>query len=222
MNVNGEYRIPAPRERIWEALRDPETLRACIPGCEAVRKISDMEFEVQLTAQVGAVTTVFTGHLTSSEEDQPRCWTVNAQVQSRNAGFADGHGQVTLSAEADGTVIGYRGRLEPGGRLAAVGQRLLHGVAIRMANEFFARLIDRLRPRPPGAAPLDMAEPMPVAPPARALNPIAPGAEPAAAPVPEPAPPPVESYTARGQRKVLIIGVLLYLAIIALIFWPRA
>jgi len=220
MNVNGEYRIPAPRERIWEALRDPETLRACIPGCEAVRKISDSEFEVQLTAQVGAVTTVFTGHLTSTEEDYPRGWTVNAQVQSRNAGFADGHGQVTLSAEADGTVIGYRGRLEPGGRLAAVGQRLLHGVAIRMANEFFARLIERLRARPPAAVPVDMAEPVRVAPPTRAINPIAPAPEAAIVPAPEPAPP-AESYTARGQRKVMIIGILLYLAILALLFWPR-
>lgn len=221
MNVNGEYRIPAPRERIWDALRDPETLRACIPGCEAVRKVSEQECEIQLIAQVGAVTTTFTARLTASDEDRPNTWTVSAQAQSRNAGFADGQGQVILTAEADGTVISYRGRLEPGGRLAAVGQRLLHGVAIRLANEFFVRLIERLRPPRRGAVPLDMAEPVPVARLARAIHPIAPAPAPIVS-VADPAPHFVESMPQHGQRRIIAIGWVVYLAMLALIFWPRA
>jgi carbon monoxide dehydrogenase subunit G len=36
----GEYRIPAPRQRVWEALNDPEILKAAITGCEQLDKIS--------------------------------------------------------------------------------------------------------------------------------------------------------------------------------------
>ena len=37
MDMQGERRIPAPRQRVWERLNDPETLKQCIPGCETIR-----------------------------------------------------------------------------------------------------------------------------------------------------------------------------------------
>ena len=48
MDMNGEYQIAAPRLRVWEALNDPEVLRQCIPGCEEIVKLSDVEWTVQL------------------------------------------------------------------------------------------------------------------------------------------------------------------------------
>ena len=32
MDMTGERRIPAPREKVWEALNDPDVLQASIPG----------------------------------------------------------------------------------------------------------------------------------------------------------------------------------------------
>lgn len=233
MNVNGEYRIPAPRERLWEALRDTETLRACIPGCEAVRKVSEQEYELRLTAQVGAVTTVFDGRVVLSEEDFPRGWMVSAQVQSQAAGFADGQATVTLTAELDGTVLGYRARMEPGGRLASVGHRLLHGVAIRMANEFFVRLIERLKPPRPGAAPQELAEPVPMAP-APKINPIAPVQAASPGPIAATAagtPAPESHATAdlpyqgevspRTQRIVIVVGWIFFIVVVGVMYLPR-
>ena len=40
MDMTGEYRIPAPRQRVWEALNDPEILKAAIPGCEELNKLA--------------------------------------------------------------------------------------------------------------------------------------------------------------------------------------
>jgi carbon monoxide dehydrogenase subunit G len=31
MDMTGEYRIPAPRQAVWDALNDPEVLKASIP-----------------------------------------------------------------------------------------------------------------------------------------------------------------------------------------------
>ena len=36
MDMTGEYRIPADKQRVWEALNDPEVLRASIPNCESI------------------------------------------------------------------------------------------------------------------------------------------------------------------------------------------
>ena len=41
MEMTGEFRIPAPRQRVWEALNDPEILKQSIPGCQTLEKVSD-------------------------------------------------------------------------------------------------------------------------------------------------------------------------------------
>ena len=46
MDMTGEYRIPAPRQRVWEALNDPEILKAAIPGCEELTKVGDNDLEL--------------------------------------------------------------------------------------------------------------------------------------------------------------------------------
>jgi uncharacterized protein with von Willebrand factor type A (vWA) domain len=40
MDMTGEHRIDAPRAVVWEALNDADVLRACIPGCTELEKIT--------------------------------------------------------------------------------------------------------------------------------------------------------------------------------------
>ena len=41
MDMSGERRISAPREKVWAALNDPAVLKASIPGCETLDKLSE-------------------------------------------------------------------------------------------------------------------------------------------------------------------------------------
>lgn len=226
MNVNGEYRIPATRERVWEALHDPETLRACIPGCEALGLVGEGAYEGRIATHVGAVNTVFEGRMTVQESAFPATYTLTGHARSATTGLADGEAAVTLTAEAGGTLLGYRARIELGGRLGSVGNRLLHGLAIRLANEFFSRLIERMAPMPPGKLPQEMAAPS--ARPRRpvAVQPIAPAPPPAVAP--KPSPPaalaqPLDPVAERRRRiKIIVIGLALWLVIAWMLFGPRA
>ena len=34
MEIKGEYKIAAPRDKVFAALNDPAVLQVCIPGCE--------------------------------------------------------------------------------------------------------------------------------------------------------------------------------------------
>ena len=61
MDLNGEYRIPAARKDVWEALNDPEVLKQCIDGCEELSKDSDTQFSAKVTAKVGPVKAKFSG-----------------------------------------------------------------------------------------------------------------------------------------------------------------
>ncbi len=45
MEIKGEYKIAAPRDKVFAALNDPAILQACIPGCESLEKTSDTEMK---------------------------------------------------------------------------------------------------------------------------------------------------------------------------------
>src|SRR6202171_6485525 len=126
MEMHGEFRIPAPRAEVWAKLNDPETLKACIPGCETVEKVSDTEFTAKVVARVGPVKASFTGKVTLTDLDPPAGYTITGEGTGGVAGFAKGSAKVELSEGGGGTGVRYgarglgsgqrEGRYERGGR----------------------------------------------------------------------------------------------------------
>ena len=55
MELTGANTLPVPRERVWEALFDPDVLKASIPGCESVEVIAPGTWRVVVIAAVGPV-----------------------------------------------------------------------------------------------------------------------------------------------------------------------
>lgn len=145
MDFSGEYRVPAPRDRVWEALNDPAILKVCIDGCEAMDWTSDDTLKATVRAKVGPVSARFTGTLTISEQDPPRSYVLTGQGQGGAAGFAKGSARVDLAEEGAETVLSYTAKTQVGGKLASVGQRLVQGVANKTAEQFFERFTQRLQ-----------------------------------------------------------------------------
>lgn len=204
MNVSGEYRLAATRERVWQALHDADILRACIPGCEDVQAVEAHQFAGRMMARIGAVSTVFTGQVLLSDENYPKGWQVAAHAESPSAGWADGTASIRLASVAGGTLVAYRLHVDPGGRLASVGDRLLRGVAMRMANDFFTRLTEHLMPEPPTEEPQDRAEAT-AAIPRRKVLPLAPTPDSPPATAVTPALVQPEAMP-RGQRIIILAG----------------
>src|SRR5215471_16317260 len=103
MDMTGEYRIAAPRQRVWQALNDPETLKHCIPGCEEIDKLSDVEWTAKVTAKVGPVKAKFGGKVTLSDLDPPNGYTITGEGTGGAAGFAKGGAEVKLREDGGGT-----------------------------------------------------------------------------------------------------------------------
>lgn len=142
MDMSGEYTIPAPREKVWEALNDPEVLKQCIDGCQSLEQTSDTEFQAKVTAKVGPVKATFNGKVNLSDIDPPNGYTISGEGQGGVAGFAKGGAQVKLSGEGNETVLTYEANAEVGGKLASVGSRLVLGVAKKTADDFFSKFSD--------------------------------------------------------------------------------
>lgn len=148
MDLNGEFRIPAARRRVWEGLNDPEVLKEAIPGCESIEKISETEFTAKMRSKVGPVKAKFTTKLTLSNLDPPASYTLNGEGQGGVAGFAKGSADVTLQEDGSETFLRYSARFHVGGKLAQVGSRLLGGTARKMTDSFFGKLAELLSPAP--------------------------------------------------------------------------
>src|SRR6266705_2760574 len=154
MEMHGELRIPAPRQRVWERLNDPETLKSCIPGCQTVEKLSDTEFTAKVVAKVGPVKATFTGKVTLSDLDPPTRYTITGEGTGGVAGFAKGSATVELAEEDGETVLRYGAQGQVGGKLAQIGSRLVDATARKMADEFFSRFVGVMSPESaPGSAP---------------------------------------------------------------------
>jgi carbon monoxide dehydrogenase subunit G len=139
MDMTGEFLIPAPRQKVWAALNDPEILKQSIPGCEEVEKVSDTELQAKVTAKVGPVKARFGGKVTLSDLDPPNGYKITGEGSGGAAGFAKGGATVRLSDADGGTKLSYTVEAHVGGKLAQIGSRLIDATARKMAEDFFSR-----------------------------------------------------------------------------------
>jgi carbon monoxide dehydrogenase subunit G len=139
MQQSGEHRIAAPRAAVWQALNDPEILKACIEGCEELARTGDGAFEARVRARIGPLSAVFTAEITLEDVDPPNAYTLRGAVKGGAAGFGKGAAKVALSDDGAGTLLRYEAEGSVGGKLAQIGQRLVDAAARKMADDFFTR-----------------------------------------------------------------------------------
>src|ERR1700757_225634 len=169
MEMTGEFRIPAPRQRVWEALNDPEILKQSIPGCQTLEKVSDTEFNGKVVASVGPVRATFGGKVTLSDLEPPQSYTITGEGSGGGAGFAKGGAKVSLAEEGSETLLSYAVQAQVGGKIAQIGSRLIDGVARKMANDFFGSFATEVVAEQPSPAPAEAAASAASPPPAATL-----------------------------------------------------
>lgn len=143
MEQTGEYRIAAPRRRVWEALNDPAVLARCLDGCRSLVPTGENEFAAEMTAKVGPVKANFSAAIALRDVVEPSSYRLDVAVRGGVAGFAKGSAFVELdeapAAPATETLLRYKIEGSIGGKLAQIGSRLVAGAARKMTASFFER-----------------------------------------------------------------------------------
>jgi carbon monoxide dehydrogenase subunit G len=139
MTMTGEVQLPASRETVWQKLNDPDTLKATIPGCESLEKVSDTAFQAVAVTKIGPVKARWKGKVTLTDLNPPTSYKIVGEGEGGVAGFAKGAATVNLSDKEGGTLLTYNVDAQIGGKLAQLGQRLINGAAKKMADEFFQK-----------------------------------------------------------------------------------
>ncbi|MGE4239705.1 CoxG family protein [Ramlibacter sp.] len=153
MDMEGRRHLAVTQQQAWDALNDPEVLKACIPGCDRVEATGENQYAVGVAVRIGPVAAKFNGRITLSNVQAPNSYTITFDGQGGPAGFGKGTADVSLSPpeEGAGCELAYKVNAQVGGKIAQVGQRLVDGVAKSMAEDFFKRFDDEMQRRHPVA-----------------------------------------------------------------------
>ena len=150
INGSGEVVVPGDKVAIWDTLLDPDKLAKVIPGCHELNKVGENAYTADISLGVGAVRGRFTANVGLSDLVLHESAVLSGGLDGP-LGSASGSGHVTLEDDMNGTLIRYQYNVKVGGKVAAVGGRLLEGASRALINQFFKRLakqVDQGSPSP--------------------------------------------------------------------------
>ena len=147
MKLSGFYQINLEKQKVWEALNDPEILKKAIPGCEKFKKNSETKFTAIATNKIGPFNASFTGDIELKDLDPPNSYKIQGSGNSP-VGFANGEAIVSLEDFENGTKLNYSVEANVGGKIAQVGSRLIDMTAKKLADIFFGKFSELISTRP--------------------------------------------------------------------------
>ena len=136
MELTGDHTFSAPRERVWQFLLDPETLRQCLPGCEKLDAIGPDEYEATMKIGVAAIRGTYQGRVKISDQQAPSSYRMLVEGKGP-AGQVSGEGLLELFDEGGQTRVHYQGTANVRGTLARVGARVMQPAAKMVVGQFF-------------------------------------------------------------------------------------
>ena len=147
MELNDEIRIPASKQVVYDALNDPEILKACIPGCEELIQHAADELEAKVVLKIGPVKAKFSGTVKLDQTGAPDSFSLAGEGKGGTAGFAKGGADVSLAEDGGETILSYTAKADVGGKIAQLGSRLIQSTARKLSDRFFTSFAEEVTAR---------------------------------------------------------------------------
>ena len=146
MHIEGSYDFDSKRELVWDVLMDIDVLGSIIPGSQGLQEIGENKYQSKLAVKVGPVNGKFEANFELADVDAPESYRLIVEGKGP-AGHVTGAGVIRLAAANGGTVMHYAGDARIGGKIAAVGQRLLDVAAKQIAKQALRKLSKQVEMR---------------------------------------------------------------------------
>ncbi len=138
MKLTGAATLQAPPEQVYAAFNNPAVLARCVPGCESLTQIGPDAYAMTVTAGVAAIKGTYTGEVALADGTPPSAFTLRAKGAGGPGTVSADVAMRLLPSAHGGTDLSYDADAMIGGTIGGVGQRMLNGVAKKMAGQFFA------------------------------------------------------------------------------------
>ncbi|MEO8556387.1 MAG: carbon monoxide dehydrogenase subunit G [Actinomycetota bacterium] len=160
MKISGTAVLNAPVDQVWAAFNDPAVLARTIPGCQELREVGPDAYTMTVSAGVASIKGIYEGNVSLTEQNPPGFFVLKA-AGAGAPGTVGADVKISLvDSSTGGTSLTYDADAVVGGVIGGVGQRMLTGVAKKMAGQFFAAVdADIAGLRAPGEMPEAMLVP---------------------------------------------------------------
>lgn len=138
MEFSGAVDIPAPRDRVFAFVIDPNRVGACGPGVESIEVIDTTHFRAKAKVGVGFIQARFVVDLEIAEMQAPDMAVIKAHGQAPGSAV-DALGRMNLvdGPEPGTTTMLWAAEVNLSGMLASVGARMVEGTANKMIGQTF-------------------------------------------------------------------------------------
>lgn len=139
MRISGTAQLTSPPDVVYDNLQDGQVLAATIPGVQSLNQVSENHYKLSVIAGVAAIKGTYDGEVRLSQQNRPESFVMTASG-SGAPGTVSADVIVRLEANEGGTLLTYDADAVVGGMVGGVGQRMITGVAKKMAGVFFKEL----------------------------------------------------------------------------------
>ena len=146
MHIEGSYEFDYARELVWDVLMDVDVLGSIIPGSKGLIQIGDNKYESRLSVRVGPVNGKFQSSFELRDVNAPESYRLVVEGKGP-AGHVTGEGEIRLAQDNGATVMHYAGDARIGGKIAAVGQRLIDVAAKQITKQALKKLSKQIEAR---------------------------------------------------------------------------
>ncbi len=146
MHIEGSYDFEFERELVWDVLMDIDVLGSIIPGSKGLEEIGEKKYQSKLSVRVGPVNGKFESQFELVDVNPPESYRLLVEGKGP-AGHVKGAGTIRLEQAAGKTVMHYAGDARIGGKIAAVGQRLLDVAAKQITKQSLKKLSKQVEAR---------------------------------------------------------------------------
>ncbi len=139
MKLDGSAVLHGSPDEVWTVITDPAVLARTIPGCESLQRTGEDEYRMDVAVGVGAIRGTYAGEVRLTDQQRPSSYVMHASGAGA-PGNVRATVRIGLEPTDEGTTLTWAADAVVGGPVAGVGQRMISGVAKRMAGQFFTAI----------------------------------------------------------------------------------
>ena len=187
MQIENEFEVAAPPDRVFSFLLDVNRVVGCMPGAELSEVVDPDNFKGRVKIKVGPITVAYNGTARIAERDETARRAV-LQADGRETtgpGSARASAVMTVVPAGSGSMVKLATDFNVAGRIANFGRGVMEDVSKRLVGQMAQCIKSNLESEAAEAAPVP--EPAGAAEPVAAAEPGSPEASAGEAPAPAPA-----------------------------------
>ncbi len=147
MQIQNDFEVDAPIDRVWQYVLDVTKVAPCMPGAELTETVDDTTWKGKVGVKLGPVSMSFAGSVTMAERDDATHHVVLKADGREQRGRGAASALVTadmMPVDGDRTKVAFATELTITGAAAQYGRGMIQDISSKLTGEFASCLQENI------------------------------------------------------------------------------